>query len=295
MLLSLVAPAWAQQDAALCKGGFTNVDWTVRLQSAEDAFASFEVEVARRLLDKTRAQVVCLEHVADPALVARLAQDLAWLAFFDQDEIAAQRWILMARFTDPGLALPESIPPDHPLRELAAGLDDPAKVVADGRALPPKGGGLFLDGRLVGVPEAWPEVPGLLQVADGEGRIVDTRWIDGAQLPEEYLGPDGPPPRPPRWWDPEEAPGTMVAERAGGGPRVGALVAGGGFAVLSGALYALGAVSTGGLDTATSEDALAAARSRTNALAMGSAAAGVGAVGLGITAFVSADGLTLQF
>lgn len=281
--LLALATASAQEDASLCKGGFTDVDWRVRLKSAEDALGSLEVEVARRLLERTREQMVCLDHVADPALLAELARDLAWLAFVDQDEAGAVRWLLLARGTAPG-AMPEAFP--EGLRALDADTPDAPIVGTEDRLVPPKGGALFLDGKLLLEPRAAAEVPGLLQVADGDGEIVSTAWIDSGVLPPEWLGAPGPPPKTPRWYEAGASSETVTVERANTGPAVLPLVASGGLAVLAGTFYALGAASTGGLERAGTEDQLAAARSRTNLLAMGSMALGAGAVGVGVTAFV---------
>ena len=65
---------------------------------------------------------------------------------------------------------------------------------------------------------------------------------------------------------------------------------GGGLAVIAGSLYTVGGLSRGGLSNATSTDELAAARSKVNILAMSAGVAAAGAVGIGVTAFVGADG-----
>ena len=289
-LLALGAPAFGQEDTSLCKEGFSDADWKVRLQSAEDALGSLEVEVARRLLDRTREQVVCLDHVADPLLVAELARGLAWLAFVDQDESGAVRWLLLSRAAAPSVPLPESFPAG--LRALDAETEAPALLASEGRLVPPKNGGIFLDGALLLEPRAAAEVPGLLQVADADGRILSTTWVDSGMVPEEWLGPAGPPPRPPKWYTDGSPPTDAVAvDRSGRGPRLVPLATSGGLALLAGTLYGLGAAASGDLGRATTEDDLASARSRTNIFAMGAMAVGAGAVGVGVVAFVSADAI----
>ncbi len=76
-------------------------------------------------------------------------------------------------------------------------------------------------------------------------------------------------------------------KKSGSGPSIGRLAIGGGSAVLAGTLYAVAAVSAGGMDNATTPDELAATRSRTNLLVVGSSVFAVGAVGFGVTAFIS--------
>jgi hypothetical protein len=81
-----------------------------------------------------------------------------------------------------------------------------------------------------------------------------------------------------------------VRKDGGGGVRLPQLLAGGGLGVVAGSLYTVGFVMRGGLGEATTEDELIAARSRVNLMAIGAGVAAVAGVGVGVTAFVSADG-----
>lgn len=282
LLLALAHPAAAQVDAGLCRAGFDAADWAVRLGTVEDALAGAELDRARELLDNTRAQARCLDRVVEPGLLARTAHALALLAFFDQDETGVLRWVRLAREADPGTGWPAFLPEGHPLRELE--VDETERIGPELALRPPPGGSVWLNGRRLSVPEARREVPGLLQVLDGDERVVDTLWIDGGAFPEAWVGP------------PEAvASDPAPADRArGGGPSVGRLVAGGVAAVASGALYAAGVAMQPGLARAGSEAELAGARSRINLMVMGSGALAAGAVGLSASAFVSAEGAGLR-
>lgn len=290
ILLALVRPAAAQVDAGLCKTGFDAADWAVRLGSVEDAFAGAEIETARGLLDNTRAQARCLERVIEPALLARTAHALSILAFFDQDETGVVRWARLALEADPNADWPAFLPETHPLREQEV---DETELVGpmDLVLVPPAGGSVWLNGRRLDKPRARSEVPGLLQVVDGDDRVVDTAWIDGGAFPEQWLGEPGsvavaPAPAPKEPKEPKE--------KKSGGPSVGRLIAGGAIAAASGTLYAVGAAMQPGLDRAGTEAELAGARSRINLMVMGSGALAAGAVGLSASAFVSTEGAGLR-
>jgi hypothetical protein len=80
--------------------------------------------------------------------------------------------------------------------------------------------------------------------------------------------------------------------RETGGPNVIRLGIGGGLGVVAGTLYTIGAVMHGGAEDATA-DTLPGLRTRVNLMALGASLSGAAALGVGVTAFVSADGADL--
>ncbi len=281
--------AHAQQDASLCRGGFSEQDLAVRLQSAETALLTAEVEVARKLVEKTRLQLGCLERVIDGVALAGLGYQLAVLAYQDQDETAALRWARMARQAHPQGDWPSYVPEGHPLRDLVQDEGPPSPTAAPGRVVPPKGGGLFVDGALAEEISGYSEVPAFLQVADLTGRVIESAWIEADRFPPEYVGPPGPPPKAPRWWTDEGFDASRTRRAPEDRAPVLPIAATTGLAVLSGTLYALSALSVSGLEDAATEADLASARTKANTLWVGSLATAAGAVGAGVTVVLASD------
>ncbi len=297
MLLLVVAPlAAAQQDLTLCKAGFSNDDLRVRVESASNAVVTGENEVARRLVKRTQDQLPCLETIVSRPLLGELAWLQAWLSYADQDEARSQRWAQLGQWSR-GEGLPEFVPPTHPFVAFVAEHVTPPSPVGDGRPVPPRGGGLFLNGDFLPVARGWADTPGFFQAADETGRVVASSWIEAAAFPEEFVDPPGSAARPPRWWTGEPAP-TLAAPAPvrGGGAPVGRLLASGGLALAAGGAYGLAVASTGGLSSADDEVALAGARTRVNVLAMSSAVLAASALGVGATVWLDdGPGLGLAF
>lgn len=295
LVASLTTSALAQQDAALCKGGFSDQDLAVRLESIDTAIVTAETAVARRLVDKTVKQLGCLERVIASQQLAELGYQLALLAYQDQDETAALRWVRMARQAAPQSEWPAWLSDSHPLRQLHADAGPPSPSAGAGRVVPPKGGGLFVDGSFADEVSGFEEVPAFLQVADVTGTVIQSQWIEADQFPADWIGSPGAPPPPPRWWTDEGFDATRARRSPNDRAPVIPIVATTGLALTSGTLYLLSALSVSGLEQATTENELAGARTRTNSLAMGSLVAGVGAVGAGVTVVLASDGGGLGF
>ena len=295
VLLSSLSPAFAQEDASLCKGGFTDADFTVRLESVDTAIVTAETAVARRLLDKTQRQLSCLERVIDRAHLVTFGFQLALMAYQDQDETAALRWLRMARLANPEGPWPSWLTEEHPLRELLADAGPPAPSAAAGRLLPPKGGGIFVDGSFADEVSGFQDVPAFFQVADASGTVIGSQWIEADQFPGEFVGAPGPSPTPPKWWTDQGFDETRTRKAAGERPPVVPIIATTGLALASGSLYLVSALSVTGLEKATTEDELAAARTFTNSMAIGSLVTGLGAVGAGVTVVLASDGGGIGF
>ncbi|MCA9492356.1 MAG: hypothetical protein KC621_20625 [Myxococcales bacterium] len=292
---SLTTSAWAQQDAALCKGGFSEQDLGVRLESIDTAIVTAETAVARRLADKTVKQLGCLERVIGAEHLATLGFQLALLAYQDQDETAALRWVRMARQASPESDWPTWLSPAHPLRQLHADAGPPSPSAGAGRMVPPKGGGLFVDGSFADEVSGFEDVPAFLQVADVTGTVIQSQWVEADQFPADWVGSPGAPPSAPRWWTEDGFDPTKARRAPNDRAPIVPIVATTGLALTSGTLYLLSALSVSGLEQATTESELAGARTRTNTLAMGSLVTGVGAVGAGVTVVLAADGGGLGF
>ena len=125
--------------------------------------------------------------------------------------------------------------------------------------------------------------------------------VFGEPVPVEGDGEDGEPAvatvdPPPPVTDPvlppePVAPAPPLPERTTrSGPSIALLGAGGGAAILAGTLYAVAGATGRGMETATSEQELVSARSRTNGLTMGAGVAGAAAVGLAGGSLLFADG-----
>jgi hypothetical protein len=416
--LLAAGPAFAQEK--LCAGTYSHEEWLKAMDTADQQMGQFKLKDARVTIYAAREQVPCLDQLVKPSYLGRYARQVALLEFLSQDEETASRWGELQRVAAPDLPWPADIPEDHPFRELITGLDLPTESgPTDKSLLIPKGGGVFLDGTPILYPQAWSEVPNLLQVADGDGKITSAYWQDGAAFHDEALTDLGKTPKPPKWFVGEPAgtaaamtlplvfakpavadagghapvvpapvpvavapapkappsppvapvaappvapvaangwseatapvagpkpttappaapkqpapealvapkPGSVApaspavapkpevtappppepepiapplpdsrASEHGSGANKALLGAGVGAIVVGGALYAAAAVSGGGLDNATTEDQLVGVRSRTNGLVVGAGAAGLVGLGLGTTAFLSADGWML--
>lgn len=303
--LIAASPALAQEE--VCSGEVNLAEFGAAMDLVDAALAKPDLDDARYLLQQMHPKVPCLNTVADRAAMARYGATRAMVAFFDQDEGAVIQWGLMAQYTaEDGEPFPD-LPETHPIRESLEYADEPSLSGPRGESLaPPKGGGVFLNGVLATQPQWRVEVPVLVQMFDKKERLVHAYWQDGAAFQDAVLTSGTFPVEPPKWWlgpiiEPVEieAPAVTDAGReedkgpktpSGNGPSGKRLAISGGVAVLSGTLYALAGASAGGLDNAVTEDELRSARSRTNLLVVGSSMAAAGAIGIGVTAFISDGG-----
>ena len=76
---------------------------------------------------------------------------------------------------------------------------------------------------------------------------------------------------------------------------VARVAATGALAAVAGALYGVAALTAGGVEKATNEDELAAARSTTNLLVVGSGITGAAALGVGVTVLVDGPSTGVGF
>mgnify|MGYP006928187496 CR=1 FL=1 len=337
--VALFLPSLAQAQDELCAGRYSTEAWGADMDGVDKRFEDFQLEDAEMALKEIRKLVPCLGSVVLPSQLGRYARQWATLAFFKQDEVTAGRWGLLQMYTAPNLPWPDDVGEDHPLREMISYAEESPIGGPDDQVIVfPKRGAIFMNGWVLTTTKVPSDLPHLVQLTDKDGEISIGYWQDGASFREDTLGPmDSPQVAYPKWFtpepgmkdddavaqieprvdvpDPEPAvpepaepepavepvakPEKIPKEPREGGLKTVNLIAGGGAAVLAGTLYAVGGLSRSGLGKASSTDELAAARSRVNILAMSAGVVGAGAVGLGVTAFVSTSGghvgLNLRF
>jgi hypothetical protein len=316
--LLFLFPGAAQAQEEVCSGDFTHANWAGAMDQADEVLASFKIDAVKALLKETQKKVPCLDAIAKPSHLGRFARQHALVAFYEQDEITATRWGMLQRYAAPDMPWPEDIGEDHPLREILDFADEPTLAGPSDKGLVfPKKGAVFMNGRLLTEPKARAEIPNLIQVAEKSGDITTQYWQDGAAFKDDLLGEPGAVPEMPKWFIPEDDGGSDAVASVeassdnpekpekidrpkpekgpSSGPKVANLAASAAMAVVAGTLYGVGGASHGGLKSATSESELASVRSRTNILAMSSGVAIAGAIGVGVTAFVDADGGGMGF
>lgn len=305
-----------------CPAPFTHAAWVSAMDQIDAALADSRVDAARSGLAQTKVALICLDTVAKPGHMARFARLEALAYFFDQDEEAAVKWGNLARDVAP--EFPWSVPEDHPFRSLLSEADVPPIGGPDGGLLVPKGTFVFLDGAPIATPQARAEVPSLIQETDKKGVVAKAFWQDGAAFPADLVDPSGSPLPAATWFvadhdyasaggnqtygeggtvasatnpttpgKPPVAPTTKPprTKTAGtGGIGIPQAAAGGGLGVLAGVLYVGAAITAGHMDRAGGVNQLIRTRAVANDLVIGSAIAGVAAVGVGATAFLTDGG-----
>jgi len=187
-------------------------DWREALDATDAAFAEARLPQALQLLRGTVTVLPCLETVVPTDMLGRYARQRAFMLMVDQEAIEANGWYQLARGIDPEGAWPSYVPGRHTARDLSR---EPAPMQgrAEGAGLVvPDGGGVFLDGRYLVEPVAEAEVPHLLQVADGEGRVTFAAWQEGSVFPDRVLGPLVTVPPAPQWFTDPVDPAVARAE-----------------------------------------------------------------------------------
>lgn len=314
--VTLTTDAYAQDQ---CMTDYTHEQWRTDMDRVDEQLAEFDLDETRILVDKIWRNVGCLETLVRPGHLARFGRQRALLSFFNQDEDAAVKWGLAARYTAPDY--PWALPEDHPFRAMVTETEDRVMGGIDGATLVvPRKGAAFINGRPLLEPKAPAEVPHLIQVTDKKGHVISTWWQDGAAFPNDFIGPEGPPLEVPDWYVPvtdySDAGGeagdgsTSVASTdpigptdpvgptpGGGGLKVVNIAAGGGLGLAAGTMYLIAGAAAGKINNGNFEDSqeLKATRSRANLMVVGAGMAAAGAVGVGVTAFVAADGAGVGF
>ncbi len=259
-----------------------------------------DVADVRVRLDRVTERLPCLDDVLPSNAWAEYSRYVAIAYFYRQEEDEMVRWAQASRWADASLPWPASLPEDHPLRRIV----DAAPPVQIGGPKdeflsPPKGGGVFVSGRLAERAEAPLDVPVFVQVFDRDRRRVGAWFQNGPAFPDSWLDPQEVAVVPPLWWGTGTAPRPpkpAPSGRSGDGVAVAPVVAGSALLVASGVSYFLAAQTAGSMADLPSAE-LTGARTRANLLVLASGVAlagGIGTVGGGVLLGVP-GGFVLRF
>ncbi len=296
-LLALGAPAAHAQ----CEGTWDNARVSKLLDEAAAALGGADLATAKTVLNEVDTGIGCLEDRMTAELLARYARSVALLRFYEQDETQAIKWGVYGRALDPDGTWPGELPEGHPFLALLAEEPEPTLARAEGWLVPPEKGAVLINGRFAAEPEAWPDLPALVQLFDKVGYPIETFWQDGIAFRDDLLSDEGGPVEPPGYYNPAtghlkvaKKPAKVKlekikVEKAPSDFPVVPVATAGGLAALSGLSYALAGAAAAGLENAENTEELTRARSTTNTLVVISAATGAGALGVGLGTWL-ADG-----
>jgi len=216
MLLLIASTA----RAADCTTRVSASALAAELDTAERAYATLDVVAFSTALDAAAMDLPCLGELVPPTLASRYHRDVGLRLFIERDEDRAARAFASARVADASGRFPDGmLPPGHAVLVL---LDarEPGPTL---RIAEPIAGSVALDGT-VGL-ERPSERPSLVQVMDGDGAVIATRYL----FPSDAM-----PPYPAK---------ALPAVSATSRPRVRTpvLVTSGASAVAAGVLYGLAA------------------------------------------------------
>ena len=189
LLALLGLPHAAQARDPTCPELF-NYQFEATLDEVEKSFRNSAFGRARSILDAAEPRVPCLVEIVPTEVLARFARQRAIIAALDVDLDDATRWARLARTLDSETPWPDLIPPTHPAWQVLSEAEatDPTRIPNRGLRIE-DGGGVFLDGRLLTLPESELQMPHLLQVGDAYGRLTVSQWQDGLAFPPDVLGP----------------------------------------------------------------------------------------------------------
>jgi hypothetical protein len=256
-----IAALLGADPAAACAASLDEVAISGLCEEIEGAWLEMLAEPIQQAAARLESAVPCVGEPLTPTLAARVhrARGLARVVAGDLE--GAAKAFAAARYSDPGLGLPEDLAPEGtPVRDLFV---RPLPYVPDASAPEPHRGTLLIDGLASGRrPTARPTA---VQHLDPSGRVLGT-WLLEPGMPL--------PPEP--WRDPRRAArwtvrGLGIAGLAGAATAYG---------------LALDAQAKHGdpTDTSLSVDDLDALRRTTNARARGAAIAGaLGGVMVGLS------------
>ena len=173
ILLQLSGTARAQE----CERATSTRDVARALNTALDAFFALDKDAFAASRRSVRGTLACLEEPVQRRQAADFHRVEALASYLDRDEDRVLWHLRAAHAIEPSYDISELIPQDHPIMDLedrARSMGTPAleEVAA--------GGGLtaWWDGR---PPAEWVAGwPGLLQVVDPRGDVVENAWVEPA-------------------------------------------------------------------------------------------------------------------
>jgi len=300
ILWLLAATAFGQTE--VCPKPYSRIQFGAAIGKVDDAYRDSDMREAKTLLQEIGESLLCHDEVVDRVLFAKFTRFMALQFFFEQDEEGAVRWGSTAKSTGASLTYDRRVFPDV-FVDLIEDADEPVVGGPDSGLNAPPGGGVFLDGSLLVEPRAQAEVPHLVQVFDRDQVFIGAYWQTGAAFDASVLGSDKP--KAPKWWTGDGAssarnrtgPSTLASEGGGGGSSlpIVPIAVGGGLLAVSGATYAVAAVTAGGMSDLGTAEELTRARSTANTMVLVSGLTLAGAVGVGVGGvLVSTDGIRLH-
>lgn len=264
ILLLALAPAFAESCPVPSHLG----ELAGRVDAAEQAYASFEVEAFVSSLDEAALILPCLAEVVPPDLTAHYLRMQGLRYFIRRDPSRADEAFAAARSLDATYVFPESlIPSGHSIRAHYDALDL-STVVSAPLAAARTGSVLFNGSPAI----ERPGLPAIVQILDATGAVSATRYV----LPLDPLPS----------YDAMPLPGVETARRPLS-PKVPLVIGGVLAAAASGTMLVPAASSQREFETYRVDDSLdnlEALRGRTNGLAFGSVGAGVLALAGGVGA-----------
>lgn len=279
LFLLLLGTSVAPEARAVCPDPALRADVALSVTLARSAFSEMDARGFQEFASRAQVQYACLAEPLGPADAAHLHLLYALSAFLDQDDGRAVN-ALRSAYATGTFTFPEDLVPEgHPLWvqvEVARGLEPGP----DRKLARPSSGHWRIDGvRTRALPA---DRPAFLQHVDDEGTVVRSmRWEPGEPLPSG-VEPAG------------AGADTPAAAESTAGVNTEDLVrrrnlglATGGAALLAGGLYALAWQRHGRVvDPETPQEDLSRLRTQNTVATWASAAAGVGAVGLGVVLVV---------
>lgn len=185
VILATPASAWAQEEA--CAGPFPQKDFVVGMNAADEALGEFDLERYRAILEQIHTKLPCTQEIVHPNHLSRFGLQKGLSAFLDQDEMSMTPWLTLSEVAGEAQPPPGFDAEDGPFQE-AMDMVDPWINGPEGAGLmPPKGGAIILNGRLLTQPQAAAETPNFVQVVDKRGLVIESFWQEGSGFPSKYL------------------------------------------------------------------------------------------------------------
>ena len=167
---------------AVCGELVAASDLEARLESAEQSFASLDVDGFVASMDQAELSLPCLAVPMTPELAAHVHRDFGLRAYVDRDPEAAAAAFASARLLEPDFSFStELLPPDHDIRDVYAS----RSLVGDAREdVPePAAGRILLDGKAGAQRPV--ERPVVFQVVDDANTPSRTAYLNpGDPLPD---------------------------------------------------------------------------------------------------------------
>lgn len=298
LLTLLPSAAWAQ-----CEGDWNNDRLSSEIDVLGEQVGNANLEASRRTLRAIVAGIPCLDQRIDRQLLGRYARTRGLLSFYEQDEVDAINWLLLADDADPGGEPPGGLPEGHPFFALLVDQSTPQVKTQPGGFVVPERGAIFIDGSFAETPEVTPSIPHLVQIFDRAAYPVETFWQDGAAFRPGLVDPDMGPTAVPSWYDPDKdiiregkGPAKVKPEREPIQIPWVPVISGLTLTLTSAGTYAAASDAKNGLPSAASPEDLTRSRSNANALLLISGISMAGAIGIGAgTVMLHSNGAAVRF